>query len=93
MGSEVHSIDNIAAMSYPSRPSDGIELVEPTDTQARQTSNLPSRKDSIFAAVKGINPGESESQEGQDASSRIATKSTYQDAAAMRRMGKDQQMV
>lgn len=66
-----------------------VELAEHPTSAPRISANLPSRKE-ILAEIKGAN-SEHSLEEQDDAL--LATKSTREDAAGMRRMGKDQQLI
>ena len=77
-----------APMTTSAGHGEAVETVEPSEKASYGHTAMPTAKE-ILATVKGVNEGDSSSLEDQDRTLR-ATKSTREDAAGMRRMGKDQ---
>ena len=79
-----------AYLTTPAGHGDAVEMADQTDLPGRNSTNVSTAKE-ILSAIKGVNE-EADSLEDQDSNLRT-TKSTREDAAGMRRMGKDQQLV
>lgn len=80
-----------ASLMTPGGQDDAVEMADQAELTARRSTAVTTAKE-ILSIVKGANSEESSSLEGQ-VGALTATKSIPEDAAGMRRMGKDQQLI